>query len=173
MTTRIEDIRTEHVRRSDPDGDWCQSCCNDWPCDSKFLLSLVDELTIERDGAVERSRLLLSAKNAWMDKYHDHRRMTMTEPTTPTGKTLICDSCGARINRHDLARIEAEAAAMERERLESEGLHAPRPDCGPLKAMPHEHTYVWFSGGTMYEPPPIATPCIGCGHHYGDPEQDR
>ena len=93
----------------------------------------------------------------------------MTVPTTPTGKRMRAAPHGW--NGEVIIAIEQEAAAAERERLEAEGWHAPEPDCGPIKALPHMHSYVWSSGNTLARNPPVGTPC-DCGHRYEAPSDD-
>ena len=89
----------------------------------------------------------------------------MTTPRTPTGKRLAQGDGEAYPST--ILAIEDEAAAMERERLEAQGWHAPRPDCGPIKARPHEHAYVWTSNETTNDvKPPIGAACSGCDHLY-------
>ena len=96
----------------------------------------------------------------------------MTGPTTPTGKRHYdrVQRVGyAWFKGDDIIAIEHEAAAAERERLEAEGWHAPEPDCGPIKALPHLHSYIWSDHGTLSNIPPRGLPCGGCGKPY-DPE---
>ena len=84
--------------------------------------------------------------------------------------TFRTTDCIGRTRDADV--VEREAAAAERERLLRDGWHAPRPDCGPIKEMPHSHSYSWGSTGTSTDArPPTGQPCLGCGHRY-DPEDD-
>lgn len=62
--------------------------------------------------------------------------------------------------------IRAEGARRERERLEAEGWHAPRPDCGPVKAKPHEHRYTWSATSAGPHSVPLGTPCDDCREPY-------
>ena len=83
-----------------------------------------------------------------------------------------CDWWGHKPSAAALAQHDEATRPRQRERLLREGWHAPRPDCGPIKATPHSHSYSWGSTGSGTDAkPPTGQPCLGCGHRF-DPEDD-